>query len=529
MRNIKYTFATLALATLVMTTASAQTESSTPQSIERKKMESFWFSNTNNAAGAQLDEMEHFSQINVNYTHSEGDFQRTQLGTNNNGYGFSTDGGGEFDKLKGTFLWGYFDYTHDKIHGARYNASLIDPLRGMPFYLADTNVSNWINQSYKLGLKAATPILGDHWILGAKVDYENAQGAKQIDPRPNVQMSRFYIAPSVVFTAGKHAIGAHYSYSSRREDGNATNSISLMTQPVWEVVAPGFYSPAEVGSGSFSSLRAYNANAMGGGVQYSIKTEKVKLLLSGEYTFTVEDVNNNYTIPKIIGTTKENTWEAKANLMWDICNNHSLFAEVGYYNRSIDGIEYIQEWNNTYEESKWEVISKNIRSNFSTQRITAKIDYMQKKGNSYGWWAGIEIQKEKLSDIYYLPRSTQDIENLYIMANVKDNFIFGKNAIVLGAGFGYKYNQNSAISYTGNYADSDIYKNMVLRDFQYLSQNAYYGSVELGYTRSGLFKSNSSLFLTITSNIVEAEEDKSKKALPFKDFNTIVLKAGLTF
>jgi hypothetical protein len=70
---------------------------------------------------------------------------------------------------------------------------------------------------------------------------------------------------------------------------------------------------------------------------------------------------------------------------------------------------------------------------------------------------------------------------------------------------------------------------MVLRDFQYLSQNAYYGSVELGYTRSGLFKSNSSLFLTITSNIVEAEEDKSKKALPFKDFNTIVLKAGLSF
>lgn len=148
MRNIKYRFASLALAaTLLATAASAQTDGSSQQSIERKKMESLWFSNTNNAAGAQLDNMGYYSQLGINYNHTDGDFQRTQLGTNNNGYGFSTDGGGQFDNLKGAFMWGYFNYSHDKIHGARYNASLIDPLRGMPFYLADTNTSNWIHQS----------------------------------------------------------------------------------------------------------------------------------------------------------------------------------------------------------------------------------------------------------------------------------------------------------------------------------------------------------------------------------------------
>lgn len=207
MRNIKYTFASLALAaTLIATAASAQEQSSTPQSIERKKMESLWFSNTNNAAGAQLDKMGYYSQLGINYNHTEGDFQRTQLGTNNNGYGFSTDGGGTFDNLKGTFLWGYFNYSHDKIHGARYNASLIDPLRGMPFYLADTNVSNWIHQSYELGMKAATPILCDHWIIGVGLDYQNMQGAKQIDPRPNVQMSKFEIKPSIVYTVDRKSV-----------------------------------------------------------------------------------------------------------------------------------------------------------------------------------------------------------------------------------------------------------------------------------------------------------------------------------
>ena len=529
MRNIRYTFASLALAaTLFATAASAQTEGSTQQSIERKKMESLWFSNTNNAAGAQLDKIDYFSQLGINYTHSEGDFQRTQLGTNNNGYGFSTDGGGMFDNLKGAFLWGYFNYSHDKIHGARYNASLIDPLRGMPFYLADTNVSNWIHQNYELGMKAATPVIGNHWIFGAGLDYQNMQGAKQIDPRPNVQMSKFVITPSVVFTAGKHAVGADYTYSSRREDGTATNSISLMTQPVWEVVAPGFYNTAEVGSGSFSGLRAYNANAMGGGLQYAFTGEKIKVLVSGEYTFAVEDVNNNYTIPKIIGTTKENSWDVKGNLMWSITPNHSLFAEVEYYNRSIDGIEYIQEWDNTYEVSQWIVISKNIRSNFSTQRTTAKVDYMKNKGNSYAWWAGLEIEKEALSDIYYLPRSTQDVDNLYIKAHVKKNFIFGLNSIVLGVDGGYKNNQSSDISYTGNYADSDIYKNMVLRDFYYLSSSAYYGGIELGYTRGGLFKSNSSLFVNVKSELMKPENIANSQ-YKFNDFGAIVIKAGLTF
>ena len=529
MRNIRYTFASLALAaTLFATAASAQTEGSTQQSIERKKMESLWFSNTNNAAGAQLDKIDYFSQLGINYTHSEGDFQRTQLGTNNNGYGFSTDGGGTFDNLKGAFMWGYFNYSHDKIHGARYNASLIDPLRGMPFYLADTNVSNWIHQNYELGMKAATPVIGNHWIFGAGLDYQNMQGAKQIDPRPNVQMSKFVITPSVVFTAGKHAVGADYTYSSRREDGTATNSISLMTQPVWEVVAPGFYNTAEVGSGSFSGLRAYNANAMGGGLQYAFTGEKIKVLVSGEYTFAVEDVNNNYTIPKIIGTTKENTWDVKGNLMWSINPNHSLFAEVEYYNRSIDGIEYIQEWDNTYEVSQWIVISKNIRSNFSTQRTTAKVDYMKNKGNSYTWWAGLEIEKEALSDIYYLPRSTQDVDNLYIKAHVKKNFIFGLNSIVLGVNGGYKKNQSSDISYTGNYADSDIYQNMVLRDFYYLSSSAYYGGIELGYTRGGLFKSNSSLFVNVKSELMKPENIANSQ-YKFNDFGAIVIKAGLTF
>lgn len=517
----------LLLLAFVQRAAAQQSDSlSSPQSLERKRMESLWFSATDNAAGAQLDQMGRFGSLGINYNHSEGDFQPTQRGRNNDGYGFSTDGGGEFDNLKGAFLWGYFDYSHDKIREARYNASLIDPLRGTPFYLADRNVSDWIHQNYQLGLKAATPVMGRHWVLGIGVDYQNAQGAKQIDPRPNVQLSKFAITPSVAFTAGRHTVGANYSYRSRREDGTAQNSISLITQPVWEVVAPGFYNTAEVGSGSFSGLRAYNANAMGGGVQYGYATDRLRLLLAAEYDFEVEDVNNHYTTPKTIGTTRQSEWAAKARLNYDFGRRSALLVEADYLNRSIDGIEYVQVYDSSHEVAQWIVISKNVRSNFSTERLRLKADYMLKRGNSYSWLVGFDVERETLSDIYYLPRSTQKVESVVASARVKKNFSFGRNSILVGARYALKENLDNEHTYAGNYADSEIYKNMVLRDFDYLRRDASALDFELGYSRGGVFKSLSSLFLNLEGRYLSP---RGEGAFDFDDHLQLMLKTGLTF
>lgn len=526
MRNIKYTLTALVLAATV-TSAVAQ-QASSLQSIERKKMESLWFSNSNNAAGVQLDQMGRYSQLGINYNSTEGDFKRTQLGENNNGYGFSTDGGGVMDNLKGMFLWGYFDYSREKVRDAAFNASLIDPLRGTPFYIADQNLSNWIHQSYKLGMKGATPVMGDHWIVGLGLDYENAQGAKQMDPRPNVQMSKFVVTPSVVFKAGKHAVGANFEYYSRREDGTASNSISLTSQPVWEVVAPGFFKAGEIGSGTLSGLRDYNANSLGGGLQYSFSGDALTLLVEANYAFTVEDVNNNYTQPKIIGTTKENVWDASANLKWAMNDDNSLFAKLQYFNRSIDGIEYVQVWDSSHEVSQWIVMSKSVRSNFSTEQINLDLDYMNIGGsNAYSWLAGADVNYEKLEDVYYLPLSEQTVENLSFKLSLKKNFTFGENMILVGVNGGLKSNLDGSHTYTGINADSKIYTDMVLRDFNYLINDAYTLGGELSYTRQGVVGENSSLFVKATLD--HSKATSCPAAYPFGSRTWLMVKAGLTF
>ena len=518
----------LAFAVALSASAAVAQESSSLQSIERKKMESLWFSNSDNAAGAQLDQISHYSQLGINYNSTKGDFKRTQLGSDNFGYGFSTDGGGVMENLQGMFLWGYFDYSREKVGDASFNASLIDPLRGMPFYIADQNLSNWINQSYKLGMKAATPVMGDHWIIGLGVDYENAQGAKQMDPRPNVLMSKFSVAPSLVFKAGNHAVGAHFSYYSRREDGTASNSISLTSQPVWEVNAPGFYKAGEIGSGTLSGLRDYNANSLGGGLQYSFGGEELSLLVETKYAFAVEDVNNNYTQPKKIGTTRENIWDASANLKWAMNDNNTLFAKAQYYDRSLDGIEYVQVWDSSHEVAQWVVISKSVRSNFSTQQVNFNLDYMNHDdGNAYSWLAGLDVNYEKLEDVYYLPVSEQMVENLNFTLKLKKNFSFGENMILVGVNGGLKSNLDGSHNYTGIHSASKIYTDMVLRDYHFLINDAYSLGGELSYTRKGIVGNNSSLFVAATFDCHKAIS--APAAYPFGDRKWVVVKAGLTF
>ncbi len=529
MKNIKYRFLALTFAvTMLATTAIAQHNTTSLQSIERQKMESLWFSNTDNAAGAQLDQIGYYSQFGINYNSTKGDFKRTQLGNHNTGYGFSTDGGGIMDNLKGMFLWGYFDYSRLKVRDASFNASLIDPLRGTPFYIADQNLSNWINQSYKLGMKGATPVLANHWIIGLGLDYENAQGAKQMDPRPNVQLSKVTVTPSLVFKAGDHAIGANFTYFSRREDGTAANSVSIKTQPVWEVVAPGFFNTGEIGGGTLSGLRDYNANSLGGGVQYSFLGKELSLLIEGKYSFAVEDVNNNYTTPKIIGTTRETIWDLSANLKWSINNSNSLFAKAQFYDRNLDGIEYVQVWNPSHEVAQWITLSKSVRSNFSTQQLNFNLDYMNNdSGNAYRWLVGLEAHYEKLEDIYYLPLSEQMVENLDLGIKAKRNFSFGENMILLGLNAGWKSNLDGAHTYTGNNASSMIYTDMVLRDYHFLMSDAYSFGGELSYTRKGILGDSSSLFVAATLDHHKATSNPANYT--FGSRTWLMIKAGLTF
>ena len=113
----------------------------TPASVDRLKMESLWIRHTNNVAGAILENPWHYALTDFEYQIEKGEFKRVQSGNDNNSFRFNTEGGGVYDALGGGYAWGEFHYDRSVLRGAKYNASLADPLRGMPFIIADPNPS----------------------------------------------------------------------------------------------------------------------------------------------------------------------------------------------------------------------------------------------------------------------------------------------------------------------------------------------------------------------------------------------------
>ncbi len=65
----------------------------------------------------------------------------------------------------------------------------------MPFIIADTNRSNWVNQDYNLEMQMTTPLLWNRVIIGITGRYQNAVGAKQLDPRPLCTFITIYSYP----------------------------------------------------------------------------------------------------------------------------------------------------------------------------------------------------------------------------------------------------------------------------------------------------------------------------------------------
>ena len=94
---------------------------------------------------------------------TEGDFHKAMEGKQTNNLAFKSEGGLSIGDY---YVWGKFNYSRDAIKDAGYNASLFDPYRGMPYFVADTNMSNWNKQLYELAFKVSFPTINDRLSIG---------------------------------------------------------------------------------------------------------------------------------------------------------------------------------------------------------------------------------------------------------------------------------------------------------------------------------------------------------------------------
>ncbi len=109
--------------------------------------------------------------------------------------------------LDSFYVAGKFTYRREAIHDANFNASVIDPFRGMPFIIADNNPSDWVQQHYDLGFRVASPAYG-RWSLGLAGSYKAASGAKQRDVRTENNFYSLSVTPGVVYSISRSITSA---------------------------------------------------------------------------------------------------------------------------------------------------------------------------------------------------------------------------------------------------------------------------------------------------------------------------------
>ena len=249
---------------------------------------------------------------------------------------FDTEGGG---KVKDFFAWGSFNYSRDKVKEANFNSSIIDPYRGMPYYTADTNVSNWNNQHYRLKMRVATPQFWNFLSFGLDGYYQNSVGAKQRDMRTKSVFYTIIVRPGVVLSAGKnHRFGLDFEYASVRED--------LEMKAVNSYVEQTYYLLSGLGMATETSgiqrFLTYNGNQVGGGLQYNY-AGRMNILLDLGYSKKVEDAITTPTSPRYLGTTKDGLWSGKLMAYIPDAKKNTHFVEMNWQERKIDGIEYLQK------------------------------------------------------------------------------------------------------------------------------------------------------------------------------------------
>lgn len=439
----------------------------TPAALEKINLNNVW-QKTSNAAGAVWSETPKYSYVDAGYEYYNGNFHRPQQGADGNSLHFKSEGNLILNKTR---VWGFFSYNRDNINGTQFNSSIIDPYRGMPYYVADTVMSNWKNQHYNMAFRVAYP-LSAHLAIGLEGRYQADLGAKQMDSRTLNRQMTLTLKPSAVYSLNEHHhFGASFEYYSLKEESEMSNVNANVDQTYYKLYGLG---TAVIGLGSGRSTD-YVGNNVGGALQYQYRGN-VNILLEGSYNLKVEDVRVSFSTPQDDSSVRDNIWKGSAVFIKDgkfFLNSLSLI----YINRRIDGIQYITKYDNTTSQQGWQTLYSNVRSKYNTDNLSAIYTLMKKRHNEYSWLANASVSYQNEKDVYLMPYSDKKAENLKIGLGGKINSSLSNKLskrLLTGIDLFYNKNLSGEYNYQGSHADYPVVTKFETVDLNYLITN-YYG------------------------------------------------------
>lgn len=483
------------------------------------KAGSLWY-NSQNSAGFAFAPLTNFNEVKVGYDYNKGDYKRQQQGDKESTINFNTNGA---YNLGGFQLWGNFDYSNSTVNDARFNTMLYNPLRDMPYVVADSVYSKIKRQSYIFNFKGSSPVLWDFVSFGLNADYVAQTSAKQKDPRSTDYYYHIYVNPSVLFRLGSesnHFVGLNFNYKNSFERTAPTNSDSQTDQPIYIMKGLGYYTPGAVGGIGGINTFFYKGNSFGGGLQYAYMGG-VEVMAEANYHYLVENAYQTPSKPEKMGSVKQNYYEGKVQMLYKGDNTHKVTAS--YFDKSSDGIEYVQVFDRSEDVQNWITLAKFVKSNYHLQKAAVNYDFfapMQEKG--YSWHAGAFVNYTKQDDEYYLPNTVLQAENIYFNVFAKKNFKLCKSSFLLaGLDFGYNSNLSGKWEFGGPEPNSVLIREWFNKDYAYLTSNYFTVGAAVNYSTA--ISSKMQLFVDAKAKYCKPSEDT------FSDRWAMTFAVGIAF
>lgn len=378
---------------------------------------------------------------------------------------------------------GSFRFTQSYEKGVQF-ASTFNPLRPMPYVIADSTGGDWKKQDYLMGVDISMPLAADRLALGLRLGLEAGRGAKNTDPRPQAGICDISVMPSISFNAGSAGLfSGAFGYGLYRETSNLILYDSSQPQKLYLLKGLGQYT-SEVFSNS-ERERKYEGHSLSGKMAWSKSSGPLLYRIDVSYlnsTERVYDIDNSKPHDRGRYFTHEYCTKAALAVNQSRWGGEAVLGWRGYYG---SGREIVQHFESSSDVNAWVTDSENP-ARYLLSDLVLSLDlkaWLKDGGDRRSWYFAMLSERRDMAQQYKATSSFHNEDFLYLSPQLGRNIYMSNGILDLSMDGIILKRLESVISYAGREKDDDtISKNLIYHDFT-LPLSCCGLSASAGYTR----------------------------------------------
>jgi len=453
---------------------------------------------TNNAAGLGLSTVAFHGVTELGYNAANGNLHRAQEGNARNGLDFYSE---RYDQLaKNWTSWGSFQFIMDREKNRAWS-DVIHTYDNNPYLFGSSVPGNYDRQLFDFHLKISSKPSG-RMTYGLGIDYQVGDLSRLRDPRTRVYLADYAVLPAITFRlTDQHALGLNLHARYQKE--KMPNITTIQDDPNLRYYSFFGMENANAVIGGYTGFQRQFVSAMyGGDVQYSFRTNRSQVLLSGGVFGQNQQILEN--IKQSPGTFHSLNY--KASMAFYTKLNGILLnmtakatAKQGAADENLQELRSINNPETGVNSQSWVTLytyKNQYVNNTYNAKLTIDLRDLSIDKTDFSWLGGLETGVEGFENQYSLPYSVMRVNRAhagmyghYRLLKIKEKRLTLKGSFNYEMGFDNLLNLREGVTETpatgastfvqGSY---DVATKVLVPDFGYYNANMLHFKLESKYS-----------------------------------------------